>query len=52
MSELYVENSDTENETANPNILNITMFETQPFSSFIDMSKPIYVYYGSGMERI
>ena len=56
MSELFIDpspyNSDTEDKATNSNILNIAMFETQPFSSCIDMSKPVYVYYGSGKERI
>ena len=53
MSELYVDpspcNSDNEYESPSNNkkILNITMFATQPFSSRIDMSKPVYVYFGN-----
>jgi hypothetical protein len=56
MSELYIDpspcNSDTDADTeeAHHTILDIKLFESQPFSTCIDMSKPIYVYFGSGYE--
>lgn len=50
MSELYIDHSDEDHDTAGCEILDIQLFESQPFASKIDPKKTIFVYFGIGWE--
>jgi hypothetical protein len=52
MSEFFADPSPCNSDDEDSKILDITMFVTQPFSARIDMSKPVFVYFGSSYAEL
>ncbi len=50
MSELYIDHSDEEHNATGCEVLDIKLFESQPFASRIDPKKIIFVYFGIEWE--